>query len=93
MYKLDRMLTQMKLAGNFDDLKGVVAGNFNHCAPVDEIKGLFDTIFDGFQIPVVFTDWFGHGAENHSFPLGANAVVDTSDGTFSITDFCKGRVE
>ncbi len=84
-YKLDRMLTQMRLAGCFDDInsggiKGVAVGDFTDCGDPKEIRALLETFFANFNIPVVSGFNFGHGSINMTIPLGVEAVLDSRAG-------------
>lgn len=76
-YKIDRMLTQMKMAGLFDGIQGVITGVFKNCDNdkyVEEI--LFDT-FEEYNIPVLSGLDAGHGKVNLSLYMGTDIVMDT----------------
>jgi muramoyltetrapeptide carboxypeptidase len=76
-YKIDRMLTQMKMAGLFEDVRGVVGGGFERCGDLREIGMIFERVFRGYGIPVVLDFPFGHGPSNRAFPIGVRARLDT----------------
>lgn len=80
-YRIDRMLTQMKLAGCFEQLGGMVLGSFESCGPVSDIKALVDEIFTSYQFPIVADFPIGHGEDNLSFPIGMEATLDTNQKT------------
>lgn len=76
LYRIDRMLTQMKLAGLFEELNGLVLGSFEDCGGYDEICRLVDEMFTGFNIPVLAGFEIGHGRTNITIPLGGEATLD-----------------
>ncbi len=76
-YKIDRMLSQMKMAGLFAGVKGVVLGSFENCGNVDMIFEIVEEIFHEFTIPVMAGFEAGHGKVNHTLPFGVEALVDT----------------
>ena len=76
-YRIDRMLTQMKMAGLFDHVRAVVAGRFDRCGEARDITEVFRRAFQDFHIPVVLDFPFGHGSENLAFPVGGRARFDT----------------
>lgn len=76
VYRVDRMLSQMKLAGCFDGIKGLVVGAFDDCGKLHEI---YEVIADTFQyagIPVLAGFDFGHGKTNITLPIGLTATLD-----------------
>lgn len=76
-YRIDRMLTHMKLAGCFDDLAGLVLGSFKNCGPISEIIEIVDNLFKEDNIPILAGFEVGHGKNNITIPIGLNATVDT----------------
>jgi muramoyltetrapeptide carboxypeptidase len=79
-YRIDRMLTQMKMAGLFDGLAGVVLGSFEDCGAMDEIDALMLERFADMSIPIVSGVRIGHGRSNWTVPLGVAARLDTTAG-------------
>lgn len=69
-YKIDRMLTQMKMAGLFNTLAGVVIGAFEQCENDHYIDEILYEIFDDCHIPVLRGLDCGHGKVNLSLPMG-----------------------
>lgn len=78
-YRVDRMLTSLRLAGVFARAAAIVLGGFTQCEPgpdgvtIDEV--LADRLGD-LGIPVVRNAPFGHGAPNHAFVLGRRVRVE-----------------
>ncbi|MEX1298723.1 MAG: LD-carboxypeptidase [Desulfotignum sp.] len=76
-YKIDRMLTQMKLAGRFTHIQGVITGTFEHCDHPEFLPEIFAEIFGEYQVPVVMGLAAGHGRVNLSLPMGIPVHLDT----------------
>ncbi len=79
-YRIDRMLTQMKMAGLFDGVAGLVLGSFEDCGSGDEIDALVLDRFKDRAIPIVSGAPIGHGRSNWTVPLGIAARLDTAEG-------------
>lgn len=79
-YRIDRMLTQMRLAGYFRDLAGLVLGTFTDCGPPEEIPGLVERLFSDIDIPILAGVAVGHGDRNLTLPLGLPAMMDAEAG-------------
>jgi len=75
-YRIDRMLSQMKLAGCFNSLAGLILGNFIDCGDTDEIIRIADDIFKDDEIPIIAGLEVGHGKRNLAIPIGLNATVN-----------------
>ena len=86
LYRIDRMLTHLKLSGVLDGIKGVIAGNFRDCGDMDEINRLLLEIFSG-ERPVYTGFPAGHGKENIPIPFGIRAELNTEVMSFSVDGF------
>lgn len=87
-YRIDRMITQLLLAGGLKEAAGIVLGVFSDCEakPNDTSLSLKETMMDRFKnlgIPVVYGLSFGHISNNFTFPIGIEATMNTEN--FSIT--------
>jgi len=76
-YRIDRMLTHMKLAGCFASVSGVVLGNFRRCGNIEEIEAICIGIFKEYEIPILTGFTIGHQRSNLTIPLGISATLDT----------------
>ncbi len=76
-YRIDRMLTQMRLAGMLAGVRGVVLGSFRDCGPIEEIAGIVGDAFGGRRLPIVACLYAGHSEPNRTLPLGTQALLDT----------------
>lgn len=77
-YRVDRMLTTLRLAGTFAHAAAVVFGQFTQCEPGPEGTTIDQVLHDFAEhaiIPVLAGAPFGHGAPNHAFVLGARARI------------------
>jgi muramoyltetrapeptide carboxypeptidase len=77
-YRVERMLTHLKMAGKLDDVAGVLFGDFTDCEG-DGPRGLREVIIDVFHdapYPVVMGMKAGHGPENFALPLGIKMRLD-----------------
>jgi muramoyltetrapeptide carboxypeptidase len=80
-YRLDRMLTSLRLGGHLSRLAGIVIGELSRCEPGPDGVLAADVVAErtcDLGIPVVAGAPFGHGARNDAFTLGAHAHIDGS---------------
>ncbi|CUJ02451.1 S66 peptidase family protein [Achromobacter ruhlandii] len=82
--RIDRLLWQLRAAGKFDRIRGVLAGNFTRLGlPMGDALGqsqlfaLLQEQFGGRGIPVLAAWPSGHGDPNLTLPLGATVTLDT----------------
>ncbi len=83
-YRIDRMLTQMKIAGAFEGLRGLVLGSFSDCGAIEEVWQVVEELFEGTRIPILAGVDAGHCEPNLTLPLGVPAVLDSEALTLSI---------
>jgi len=76
-YRIDRMLTQMKLAGCFNGIAGLILGAFKECGQLNEVVDIFNYIFEDADIPILAGFDMGHGEHNLTIPIGLGATLDT----------------
>jgi len=81
-YRIDGMLWQLKAAGKFRGVKGIVFGEMINCRFAEGQKGrledLFRDIVPNRTIPVLTDFPVGHGSEMWTLPLGVEATLDTA---------------
>jgi len=75
-YKIDRMLTQMKMAGVLEGVQGVVTGAFDGCDNKAYIPQIIQEVFFDANIPICMGIDVGHGAVNLSLPMGGRVILD-----------------
>lgn len=76
-YRIDRILTQMALAGCLQGLAGVTLGQFTDCGAWEEIRQIFTERLAPYGIPLAAGLAAGHGSPNMALPLGMTATLDT----------------
>jgi muramoyltetrapeptide carboxypeptidase len=78
-YRIDRMLTSLRLGGHLSRVAAVVVGGFTRCPTgpdgVTPLMVLEERLGD-LGVPVVAGAPFGHGDDNRAFVLGREAEVD-----------------
>jgi len=82
-YRLDRMLTQMRLAGSFKGLAGLALGSFKNCGRKKELFEIVAHIFEDQPIPILAGFDFGHIQNNLTIPIGLEATLDADRGSLS----------
>jgi muramoyltetrapeptide carboxypeptidase len=78
-YRLDRMLTHLRLAGKLQSLAGIILGDFPDCEPTqgNYTSGeILREILSDLKIPTIANFPAGHGRENWAFPIGAKVHID-----------------
>ena len=91
-YRIDRMLTHLRLAGLLQQISGLGFGSFKGCEDeknVDKTKTfeLLDIFKDRTQdlkIPIVSNLPIGHCCGNASLPLGSQAILNGNTGSLSL---------
>lgn len=87
-YRIERMLTHLKMAGKLDGLAGVVLGDFTACegdGPRD-VQEVVGEIFATAPYPVVMGLTAGHGEENLTLPFGVKMALDGDNGTLALIE-------
>jgi muramoyltetrapeptide carboxypeptidase len=81
-YRIDRMLTHLRLAGKLERVAAVVLGSFADCdGPADDVAAeVFRDFFRDAPFPVVAGFPAGHLSENLPLALGLPFRVDTHAG-------------
>lgn len=86
-YRIDRMITQMRLAGKFKGVKAVILGDFSYKEyrpPADKFVNPYDIVSSmklEKDVPVIANFPSGHGSSNMAFLLGATAELNTENRT------------
>ena len=80
-YRIDRMLTQLDLAGRLDKINGLILGSFNDCGDTEKIWERALELVGKRNIPVWANFPSGHTASNYMLPVGVEAAMDSNTGT------------
>lgn len=91
IYRVDRMLTQLKLAGILEQAAGFVFGKCTDCDPSQSYGSLtLDQLFDDhikpLGIPAFHGAMIGHITEKFTLPVGVEAELDASAGTIRLLE-------
>jgi muramoyltetrapeptide carboxypeptidase len=91
-YRIDRMLTHLRLTGVLDQVAGVVVGRLLRCdapqgrppLPIEATAVVAERLAD-LDVPVAAGAPVGHGDRNVALPLGLEAVLDAAAGTLTFS--------
>lgn len=89
LYRIDRMLTQLALAGKFDRAAGVVFGRCTDCGyrgPTFSLEEILRDRFGSMKIPALSGLPIGHIETKMTIPVGATATLDADAGTLAIVE-------
>jgi muramoyltetrapeptide carboxypeptidase len=90
-YRIDRLLSQLRLAGVFKEVAGVAIGAFTEVPDRDAphlphaIEILRDRLGD-LGVPVACGFPFGHVEDNWTLPVGVRARLDADAGTLALLE-------
>ncbi len=90
-YRIDRMLTQLKMTGELQRASGLMLGIFDKCQPgsTDESLSLIDMFTDrltDLNIPTLYGMSFGHITNQFTIPLGIEAELNTELNTLTLLE-------
>jgi muramoyltetrapeptide carboxypeptidase len=90
-YSLDRMFTQLKLAGVLGQAKGVVWGTCDKCAPGEgfgslTIPDVLDDHVRALGVPAYSGAMIGHVDRQFTLPLGVQVELDADAGTITMLE-------
>ncbi len=82
-YRIDRLLTQLRLSGQAAGVRAVIAGHFTNCDARDSLIDFADLL----GVPLFSGLPVGHQAPNHTLPLGARVRLDLQASTLEVRDW------
>jgi muramoyltetrapeptide carboxypeptidase len=80
VYRIDRMLTQLKLAGVLDKVGGVILGHFlgsDNAGTVADVEGIVLELTAKKAIPIISGYPHGHALPNLTVPFGVRVEMQT----------------
>lgn len=86
LYRIDRMLTHLRLGGFLDQIEGLIIGRFIECGDISDINHLIVDIVSDINVPIVSGLPVGHEAQNVTLPLGLQTTLDSEQMILSIED-------
>ena len=84
-YRIDRLLTQLRLAGWFAGARAIVVGSLFECGDPAALRGVLTDRLGDLGIPVLAGLDVGHGAVQRSLLLGGAARLDPGTGTLTVS--------
>jgi muramoyltetrapeptide carboxypeptidase len=87
-YRIDRSLSQLRLAGVLDSLAGVVVGSFTSKEPTDaaETDRVLREYFGKMKIPALMNFPVGHTPRNATLPHGGLVELDADKGELRVVE-------
>ncbi len=94
-YSMDRMLTQLRLAGKFRGIRGLVIGECSGCVPREfqpsfestfSLGEVLDSILGDLKVPVLTGMTIGHTDDQLTLPLGVRATLDADSAALTIEE-------
>jgi muramoyltetrapeptide carboxypeptidase len=91
IYRVDRMMTQLRLSGLLDRVSGIVFGHFTDVKPNPGLGNfsLMDILrqhCEPLQVPCYFGAMIGHVDQQSTVPVGARAEMDADKGVLSLRE-------
>jgi len=91
IYRVDRMLTQLKLAGILNDLNGFVFGKCSNCDSGETYGSLtLEEVLDDHIKPLGIPAWYGsmigHIENKFTMPLGIQAEINADKGSIALLE-------
>lgn len=87
-YRIERMLTHLKMAGKLAEVAGVVFGQFTDCGAGEErgVAELIEDLFRDASYPVLSGLAAGHTDKNLLLPFGVKMALDGKAGSVSLLE-------
>ena len=88
-YRVDRMITQLKLAGILDSINGFIFGQCTNCdagANSLTLQQVFDDHIKPLNIPAFYGAMISHESKNVTIPVGLASSIDADTLSFSINE-------
>jgi muramoyltetrapeptide carboxypeptidase len=90
-YRVDRMITQLKLAGILNQIAGFVFGKCTDCPPSKNygsltLEDIFEDHIKPLNIPAFSGAMIGHIKDKFTVPIGIEASTDADEGTITLKE-------
>ncbi len=90
VYRIDRMLTQLKNAGILNQIAGFVFGQCTNCSPGDEPTFTLMQVLQNHILPLGIPAWYGamigHIQDKFTVPLGVQVEIDADAGRLQMLE-------
>lgn len=90
VYRIDRLLTQLKLAGVLEQISGFIFGQCTDCSAGEDgepsltLEQVFDDLLKPLGIPAYSGGAFGHVKDKWTLPMGLPVEIDADQGTIKM---------
>jgi muramoyltetrapeptide carboxypeptidase len=94
IYRVDRMLTQLKISGILNQLSGFVFGKCTECQPSKggygslTLEDLWEDHIKPLKIPAFSGAMIGHIKDKFTIPIGIEASIDADNGIIKLKEPC-----
>jgi muramoyltetrapeptide carboxypeptidase len=83
-YRIDRMLNSLRLAGVFDEISGIIFGQFNDCnaeKPLESftLEEVVRHQLKGYSFPVIWGAPIGHVKDKWTLPIGMQVTMNAEE--------------
>jgi muramoyltetrapeptide carboxypeptidase len=90
-YRIDRMITQLKLAGILNQIAGFVFGKCTDCPPSKSygsltLEDIFEDHIKPLNIPAFSGAMIGHIKDKFTVPVGIEASIDADEGSITLKE-------
>jgi muramoyltetrapeptide carboxypeptidase len=92
IYRVDRMLTQLKIAGILDRISGFIFAQCRNCTPGEDddpsltLPQVFSDIIKPLGIPAWYGSAIGHIQDKFTIPIGIPVEIDANQGTITMLE-------
>lgn len=90
VYRVDRMLTQLKNAGILNQIAGFIFGQCTNCSVGDEPSFKLTQVLQDHILPLGIPAWYGsmigHIPDKFTLPIGAEVEIDAQKGTIQLLE-------
>lgn len=92
-YRVDRLLTQLKLNGILNELNGIIIGKCAKCIPEEPHKSftlqeVLQQHLQPLKIPAFYGAMIGHIENKFTVPIGINATMNADTGEIILNENC-----
>ncbi|HAT8814355.1 TPA: LD-carboxypeptidase [Legionella pneumophila subsp. pneumophila] len=90
LVEIDGMLSQLDLAGIFDEVSGVIFGTFEHCKSKNShqhdgtVEDVINEWASKLKVPCIKEFPYGHGKQNCILPIGKVVTLDADNACVTI---------
>ena len=91
-YSIDRNLSHLKAAGIFNQIRGIIFGQFLDSEPKDpskpslSVEQVFRDLLGDLAIPIVTNFAYGHAKQKYTIPFGVKARLDTDNNSLQLIE-------